>query len=87
MASTSVYLPEHVKVGLDRVAARTGKTRNRLVVEACEALVRATGGEWPPGFFENDDLTPRDLAELRKAGDELARVLRDSRRNRRSPPF
>lgn len=87
MASTSVYLPDGVKAALDRVAARTGKTRNRLVVEACEALVRATGGEWPAGFFENEHLSPRDLAELRKGADEMARVIRGARRNRRSPPF
>ena len=87
MATTSVYLPDRVKAGLDRVAASTGKTRNRLVVEACEALLRQAGGSFPPGFFDNGHLSARDLAEMRRGAEDMSRVIGASRRNRRSAPF
>ena len=87
MSSFSVYLPEHVKQGLDRAAERSGKSRNRLIVEACEALVRGSGGAWPQGFFDERRLSARDRSELRKGAEEIDRIVRTSRRNRKSAPF
>lgn len=86
MASTSVHLPRELIASLDALAARRRVSRNHLIAEACERLVRADRGEWPQGFFTRNDLSAADLRTLRAAGKELEGILR-RRRNRRGKRF
>mgnify|MGYP001765626306 CR=1 FL=1 len=86
MASTSVHLPRDLIASLDALAARRKVSRNRLITEACEGLVRADRGEWPQDFFTRNDLSAAELRTLRAAGRELEGVIR-RRRNRRGSPF
>lgn len=87
MPSTSVHLPRDLVATLDALAARRRVSRNRLILEACERFVQQDAGEWPEGFFANDDLSATDLRELRAAGRALEAVTRRLRRNRRRSPF
>ena len=87
MPSTSVHLPRNLVASLDALAARRRVSRNRLILEACERLVQQDAGEWPQGFFTNDDLSAADLRELRAAGRALEATTRRLRRNRRGSPF
>ncbi|MBI4572013.1 MAG: CopG family transcriptional regulator [candidate division NC10 bacterium] len=87
MPSTSVHLPQDLVATLDALAARRRVSRNRLILEACERLVHQDAGEWPEGFFANDDLPAADLRELRAAGRALEAAARRLRRNRRRSPF
>lgn len=87
MPSTSVHLPRDLVATLDALAARRRLSRNRLILEACERLVQQDAGEWPEGFFANDDLSPSDLRELRAAGRALEAATRRLRRSRRRSPF
>ncbi|MBI2218145.1 MAG: ribbon-helix-helix protein, CopG family [Candidatus Rokubacteria bacterium] len=87
MPTTTVHLPPKLLRALDALAARKKASRNRLVVEACERLVRHNLGEWPPGLLESAHLSPRDRKELAAAGRTLERVIGGARRNRRGTPF
>jgi hypothetical protein len=85
--STTVHLPRQLLRALDALAARTNASRNRLVVEACERLVRSNRGVWPPGFLEGAYLSPRDRANLAAAGRAMERSIRRARRSRSGDPF
>jgi len=85
--TTTVHLPSKLLRALDAVAARTNASRNRLVVEACERLVRSNRGVWPPGFLEGAYLSTRDRADLTAAGRALERSVRRARRSRRGDPL
>jgi len=85
--TTTVHLPPKLLRALDALAARTKASRNRLVVEACERLVRSNRGEWPPGFLEATHLSTKDRADLVVAGKALERSIRRARRSRRGDPF
>jgi ribbon-helix-helix CopG family protein len=87
MSSTSVHLPRALVLNLDALAARRRISRNRLIAEACERLIRQDAGEWPDGFFADGDLSTADLRELRAAGSALETAVRRRRRNRRRSPF
>ena len=87
MASTSVHLPDDLRAQLDAMAARAGKTRNALIVEACRHLLEEALGEWPEDFFRNDQLTPADLAELRAGGREMDQAIKGARRSKRRAPL
>ena len=87
MPTTTVHLPPKLLRALDALAARAKASRNRLVVEACERLVRSNRGAWPPGFLEGAYLTPKDRRDLAAAGKALERRIRRSRRSRRGGPF
>jgi len=54
MASTSVHLPRDLIASLDALAARRKVSRDRLIAEACERLIREHQGEWPKDFFLNE---------------------------------
>lgn len=86
MASTSVHLPARLVAALDRIAERRGTSRNRVILQACQDLVDAQPGAWPPGFFDSP-YTPDDEALLREAGEELERDVLAARRDRPVPPL
>lgn len=85
--SSSVHLPHDLVATLDALATRRRASRNRLILEACERLIQQDAGEWPAGFFANEDLSAADLRELRAAGRALEAATRRLRRNRRGSPF
>ena len=87
MPTTTVHLPPKLLRALDHLAARTNASRNRLVVEACERLVHANRGMWPPGFLEAAHLSARDRKELATAGRALERAIKRGRRSKRGDPF
>ena len=87
MRTTTVHLPPKLIRALDKLAARTNVSRNRLVVEACERLVRPHRGAWPPGFVEGTHLSARDRRELETAGRELERAVGRARRSRHGDPL
>ena len=83
MGSTSVHLPDNLLKELDELAAESGTSRNRLIVRACQVLVTATRKSWPAGFFRDDHLDERDLAELKAGGKELLEAITRTRRSRK----
>lgn len=86
MPSTSVHLPTDLLDRLDRVARRRRVSRNRLITEACRAVVGAGRTEWPESFFATECLSARDLELLRSTFDEwLGRTL--VRRSKKAAPF
>jgi hypothetical protein len=85
MASISMHLPPALVAQLDAIAARRGTSRDRLIVQACEALLAAEPGVWPPGFFETE-LTPEEQAILQTAGEEMEATILASRRDKSTPP-
>jgi predicted transcriptional regulator len=87
MSSTSVYLPPEVLAGLDRLAKREQKSRNRLIVDACRALLEADRGEWPENFFDEGGYSQEELAELREAAREMLDAIEGSRRSKSDSPF
>lgn len=87
MPSSSVHLPESLLKALDRVAKRRGVSRNRLIVEACKAVVGGSDRRWPDDFFANDRLPERDLELLQSTFEEWLGDLRTSRRSKKEPPF
>ncbi len=87
MPTTTVHLPSKLLRALDALAARAHASRNRLVVEACERLVRSNRGVWPPGFLEGAYLSARDRADLAAAGRAMEQSIRRARRLRRGDPF
>ena len=87
MPMTTVHLPLKLLRALDALAARTNASRNRLVIEACERLVRSNRGVWPPGFLEGAHLSSMDRRDLAAVGKALERSITRARRSRRGDPF
>jgi len=87
MASTSVHFPKGLIEALDRLAAESGVSRNRLVVEACRGLVERRARAWPAGWFEDGHLSAEDLAELRGSADSFLADVLAARRTRTGGPF
>jgi metal-responsive CopG/Arc/MetJ family transcriptional regulator len=86
MGNTSVHIPQSLLEELDRSAAERGISRNRLIVEACQQVVRARH-QWPEGFFSNARFATDELAELQGGADEFAAAIRRARRSRRRKPL
>ena len=86
MPSTSVHLPAPILESLDQLAAETGTSRNRLIVEACREILqkRLT---WSRDFFDNGRFQQDDLRLLRETGDDFDRVWAGARKNRDRAPF
>ncbi|MYC66464.1 MAG: hypothetical protein F4X12_09050 [Acidobacteriia bacterium] len=70
MPSTSVYFPESVLSGLDRVAEERGISRNRLIVKSCRWVVEERT-RWPADLFSNDHLSQPDSQLLRDGHDSF----------------
>jgi hypothetical protein len=87
MASTSVHLPNDLLERIDRLARETGRSRNRLIIEACEAFVAQAREHWPEGFFSGGELDPGDVKALQRGLAEWLKGLETSRRNRSREPF
>jgi hypothetical protein len=78
---TSVHIPPHLLVAIDRRAKQLGLSRNRTIVRALE---RDVAGEtaWTPGFFEQfTPLGPEDSRSL----DETMAAVRTGRKSRKPP--
>lgn len=86
MPSTSVHFPGSILESLDHLAAEEGISRNRLIVEACRAVL-ARRREWPEALFDETRLSPGELDELRAGAEEFETALLNSRSNREAPPF
>ena len=87
MANTSIHLPAELLEELNRLARESGRSRNRLIVEACAELVRRRGQRWPAGFFDGDDLSDADLQDLRANEREFLASVQSARRSRRTSPL
>ena len=86
MPNTSVYFPQSVLAGLDRIAAERGVSRNRLIVESCRRVLQERTC-WPESLFSNDHLSEADLQLLREGEDGFLDAMTAARRNRVRPPF
>ncbi len=86
MASTSVHLPADIVEKLDHLAAQRGTSRNRIILQACQALLADQRGDWPRGFFESE-LSPREKAILRESAREMEAAIYGARRDRWVPPL
>ena len=84
---TTIHLPAPLIQRLDRIAERKGISRNRLLVEACQALVAADGGEWPASQFDRSRHSATDLMELRAGVEEIDTAIASQRRSRKTSPF
>ncbi|MEZ4268283.1 MAG: hypothetical protein R3F39_18115 [Myxococcota bacterium] len=87
MASTSIHFPRGLLARLDAVASERQTSRNKLVIDACLALLERERREWPDGFFGDSDLNSEDLAELRAVGSSFYDAIAASRRDRDEAPF
>ena len=85
MTSTSVHLPDALIKRLDKLARESGRSRNRLIVEACEAYLAGTREAWPSEFFSR--LPRSDERVLQESLQEWLETLQSSRRNRAVAPF
>ena len=86
MPNTSVYFPQSVLSGLDRVANERGMSRNRLIVESCRRVVEERT-RWPAGLFSNDHLSESQLQLLRRSEQEFRAAVEDARKSRALSPF
>lgn len=87
MASTSVHLPEDLVARLDEIAQEIGRSRNRVIIEACEAYLAGAREHWPAGFFSSDRLARPDEKALQDSLEEWLETIQSSRRNRAVAPF
>ena len=87
MANSSVYFPPEVVEQLDKVALRVGKSRNRVIVKACERYLQELEAEfgWPGDFFA--PLPNHELQELNAAHQEMAQAIEKVRSDRQVPGF
>jgi hypothetical protein len=76
---TSVHIPKHLLVAVDRRAKQLGVSRNRLIVRALERDL-AEESTWSQGFFEK--FAPLDADDSR-ALDETLEVVRSNRKSRK----
>lgn len=91
--NTSVHFPDDLLEALDRMAARRGVSRNRVIVESCRRAV----DRWNKPeekkkisreeFFSDRHLSRADLRLLRRGHGDFDRALVSARRSRRNPPF
>lgn len=86
MPNTSVYFPQSVLLGLDRVAKQRGVSRNRLIVESCRRVVEERTC-WPAELFSNDHLSQPDLQLLRDDQDAFLDAISGARGSRARSPF
>ena len=86
MPNTSVHLPPSLLTSLDRIAAERGMSRNRLIVESCQRVVKERTS-WPPGLFSNDHLSKADLQLLRRSEKQFQTAVEDARKSRARAPF
>jgi predicted transcriptional regulator len=84
MGSTTIHFPEEILSRIDQAAAERRISRNRYVLEACEAALASQAGVWPEGFF-NSGLTEKDHVLLKEAAAEMEQVIYKNRRNRGAP--
>lgn len=62
-------------------------SRNRVIVEACRALVGEGRATWPPDFFAEDRLSRKDLQLLRSGMKGWLEGIRAARRSKKEAPF
>lgn len=86
MANTSVYFPDELLAALDRLAAASGVSRNRVIVESCRRAVERENISRDE-FFSDSHLSKADLRLLRRGHEEFDRSIAGARRSRRTPPF
>jgi predicted transcriptional regulator len=84
MGTTTIHFPDDLLADLDRAAARHDVSRNRYVLNACQAALSREAGAWPEGFFDNH-LSQADAEVLVEAAVELERDVYSRRRNRGAP--
>lgn len=82
MANTSVHLPEELIERLDRLARESGRSRNRVILEACRAYLAGAREDWPDDFFSGHRLARSDAIMLRGSLEEWLETIQSSRRNR-----
>ena len=87
MASTSVHLPEELIERLDRLARESDKSRNQVILEACEAYLGGAREEWPDDFFSRNRLARSDVKMLQDLLEEWLETIQAGRRNRTVEPF
>lgn len=87
MSSTSVHIPEKLLASLDRMARELGKSRNRVIVEACESFLASARDDWPEDFFSTERLSTADVDELHQSLKDWLAPLKASRHSRKASPF
>lgn len=84
MPSTTIHFPDQILTEIDRTADRQKISRNKFVIEACQAAVARDHGDWPEEFF-NLHLSEEDEKLLREAVSEMDKAIYRNRRNRGTP--
>lgn len=84
MPSTSVHFPSSILENLDCLAAESGVSRNRLIVDACRAVLQRRR-TWPEGLFDETRLDPGELEDLRAGAEDFENSLLKARRSRHQP--
>ena len=86
MPNTSVHFPGSILEELDELAAESGLSRNRLIVDACQKTLERRR-DWPTGLFDPDRYSADDLEILRSGRAEFDEGIVSARRSRKAPPF
>ena len=80
---TTVHIPQPLLARADARAKALGISRNRLIVEALEARLKARD-EWPAELVRL--LTQPVETSVDKVVDEMTKAIHKQRRSRRKPP-
>ena len=86
MPNTSVHFPGTILEQLDKLAAETGVSRNRLIVQACQRTLEERN-EWPVDIFDSSDQTEEEIEEIRSGLEEFDAVIYGARKNRATVPL
>ena len=84
MPSTTIHFPDPILSDIDRAATEKNISRNKFVIEACQAALARNAGAWPDLFFDLQ-LTEEDKRLLRDAVGEMEEVIYLHRQNRGAP--
>jgi metal-responsive CopG/Arc/MetJ family transcriptional regulator len=81
MPSTTFHIPDELLRKVDRAAQNLRVSRNRFVLQACEAALARQAGEWPQGFFDSS-YGNEDKTLIVQATRELEKEVLSRRTNR-----
>jgi hypothetical protein len=76
---TSIHIPKHLLLAVDRKARALRVSRNRLIVQALEREV-TPGSDWSPDFFAR--LAAPD-AGIGEAVDEMLKAIKANRSSKK----
>ena len=81
MPSTTVHIPDPLLAKIDHVVREKNMSRNRFIVQACEAALENDSGDWPDGFFDAE-FDEKNGVLLREGVREMEEAILMKRKSR-----